>query len=176
MSAPRGRREAGVLSPGEAVKRRRVAVGMDIAQLARRAGVSRTTIYDFEAGRTEPRASSVAKIQRALTVAESAPVTSASPDRGAPMTEHTVEKGHQPIIFVSVMEAARMLNLSKSGIHALLDKGEIDSRYIGKRRVVFLASIHEWVKGLPKDPPKSRRLASITPPEELGEKPHLNVR
>lgn len=54
---------------GEDIKRRRIAAGLDQAELAREAGVGRTTLHNIEAG-AGARGSSLGKIIRALEAAE----------------------------------------------------------------------------------------------------------
>lgn len=57
----------------------------------------------------------------------------------------------QPI-FISVKDAAKMLNLTTWYVYKLLDERAIDSRYSGKRRLVLLASVHEYAANLPEYP------------------------
>lgn len=54
---------------GEEIRRRREAAGLDIAELAREAEVSRTTLHSIEAG-GGARGSSYGKVLRALEAAE----------------------------------------------------------------------------------------------------------
>lgn len=51
---------------GEVIRRRREAVQMTVAQLAKRIGVSRNTITNYESGRTEPTASHLIVVARVL--------------------------------------------------------------------------------------------------------------
>lgn len=54
-------------------------------------------------------------------------------------------------IHVTVKDAARILGISPHHCYRLLDADPpaIDSRYIGKRRLVVLASLREYAAGLP---------------------------
>lgn len=60
---------AGLVSPlaepGVAVRLARTLAGLSQAELARRAGASRTTVKDVEAGRVSPRTATVARLLRA---------------------------------------------------------------------------------------------------------------
>jgi excisionase family DNA binding protein len=56
----------------------------------------------------------------------------------------------QPI-FVSVKEAARLLTLTPWSVYKLLDAGEIEARYHGKRRLVVLTSLREYAAHLPSE-------------------------
>lgn len=57
---------AGPILVGELIRKRREAVRMSVAQLAKRIGVSRNTITNYESGRTEPTASHLITIAKAL--------------------------------------------------------------------------------------------------------------
>lgn len=59
-------------------------------------------------------------------------------------------------ILITVDQAAEVLGLSNWRIYDLLNKGEIESRYLGRgtRRVV-VESLREYVAGLPTDRPES---------------------
>lgn len=54
-------------------------------------------------------------------------------------------------IFVSVKEAARMLSLTPWSVYQLLDAGEIESRYHGKRRLVVMTSLEAYAANLPTE-------------------------
>lgn len=56
-------------------------------------------------------------------------------------------------IFVSVKEAARMLGISTWVCYQLLDRGDIESRYQGRRRLVNYRSLVEYAERLPSHPP-----------------------
>lgn len=60
--------------------------------------------------------------------------------------------GIEPI-FVSVKEAAEALALSTWALYQLLDDDTrpIDSRYQGSRRLVSVASLRAYAKGLPTE-------------------------
>lgn len=55
-------------------------------------------------------------------------------------------------IFVSVKEAAKALNLSPWVCYQLLDRGAIESRYQGRRRLVLVESLREYANNLPTYP------------------------
>ena len=55
-------------------------------------------------------------------------------------------------IFVSVKQAAQALNISQWSCYQLLDAGDIDSRYQGRRRLVSVKSLREYAEGLPSTP------------------------
>jgi transcriptional regulator with XRE-family HTH domain len=60
-----------VVRIGEALRQRREAIGLDIAQLAREAHVSRTTLHHLEDGKTKkPSTSVLKKLLDALDAAE----------------------------------------------------------------------------------------------------------
>lgn len=61
----------------------------------------------------------------------------------------TTEEANDSRLFVSVKEAAHMLGLSRNQTYELLDRGSIDSRYFGRRRLVVLPSVHAFAHGLP---------------------------
>jgi excisionase family DNA binding protein len=54
-------------------------------------------------------------------------------------------------IFVSTKETARILGLSRNHVYEMLDQGLIESRYIGRRRLVVMASLREFIAGLPTE-------------------------
>lgn len=54
-------------------------------------------------------------------------------------------------LFVSVKEAAAMLGLSRNQTYDLLDRGAIEARYMGRRRLVSLASVHTFAESLPTE-------------------------
>lgn len=56
-------------------------------------------------------------------------------------------------LLISVKETALILGLSRNHTYALLDLGVIDSRYIGRRRLVVKSSLNEFVERLPRTPP-----------------------
>ena len=57
-------------------------------------------------------------------------------------------------LLISVKEAALILGISRNHAYALLDQGVIDSRYIGRRRLVVKSSLDEFVERLPRTPPR----------------------
>lgn len=58
-------------------------------------------------------------------------------------------------IFVSVKQAAQALGISPWTCYQLLDAGEIESRYQGRRRLVVVQSLHDYASGLPSERPES---------------------
>lgn len=56
-------------------------------------------------------------------------------------------------IFVSVKQAAQMLAISPWSCYQLLDAGDIESRYQGRRRLVLVSSIRDYATGLPTERP-----------------------
>jgi excisionase family DNA binding protein len=58
-------------------------------------------------------------------------------------------------IFVSVNEAARILDCTAWTVYKLLDSDEIASRYQGRRRKVFLDSVRAYAAGLPTTAPEA---------------------
>lgn len=54
-------------------------------------------------------------------------------------------------LFVSAKEAAHLLDLSPNEVYNLLDRGLIESRYHGKRRLVSLASVKQFADSLPTE-------------------------
>lgn len=57
------------------------------------------------------------------------------------------------VIFVSVKQAAHMLGISPWTCYQLLDDGEIESRYQGRRRLVSVESVRAYAEALPKERP-----------------------
>ena len=51
-------------------------------------------------------------------------------------------------ITVSVSEAMAALGISKSSMYELLNSNSIRSIHLGKKRLIILASIHEWIEGM----------------------------
>jgi len=51
-------------------------------------------------------------------------------------------------VLVSTQEAARLLGLSRNQIYVLLNRGDIESRYIGQRRQVLMTSLNEFIATL----------------------------
>ncbi|HET6917334.1 MAG TPA: helix-turn-helix domain-containing protein [Acidimicrobiales bacterium] len=69
----------------------------------------------------------------------------------------TTHVGEGPIdpIFTSVKSAARALGLSPWVVYQLLDAGEIEGRYHGRRRLVVVESLREYARKLPAERPSS---------------------
>jgi len=60
---------------------------------------------------------------------------------------HLVDDDGTPLpLFVSALEAARLLGLSRTRIYELLDLGLLVGGREGKRRLVSLASVHEYAQ------------------------------
>lgn len=57
-------------------------------------------------------------------------------------------EGTNPPTFVSALEAARFLGLSRSAVYVLMDSGVIDSRRVGRRRLVVLSSLNDYAATL----------------------------
>lgn len=55
-------------------------------------------------------------------------------------------------IFCSVTDAARLLALSPRFVYDILDKGAIESRYQGRKRLVVIESLRRYAEGLPTSP------------------------
>lgn len=55
-------------------------------------------------------------------------------------------------IFVSVKQAAQMLGISPWSCYQLLDRGQIESRYYGRRRLVAVTSLRHYADRLPDTP------------------------
>ena len=55
-------------------------------------------------------------------------------------------------IFVSVKQAAQMLNLTTWSVYKLLDEQAIESRYHGRRRLVSVESVRAYAENLPTEP------------------------
>jgi len=58
-------------------------------------------------------------------------------------------------ISISVKDAAEALGVSPMQIYRLCDKQAIESVYQGRKRLVLVASLREYVAGLPTTPPES---------------------
>jgi len=54
-------------------------------------------------------------------------------------------------IFVSVKQAAAMLNLTPWSIYQLLNRGDLEARYHGKRRLIVAESVHRYAESLPSE-------------------------
>lgn len=68
------------------------------------------------------------------------------------VTDLNLSEGTIAPIFVSVKEAARALSISPWSCYQLLDKGVIDSRYQGRRRLVVVESLRAYAGSLPTYP------------------------
>lgn len=55
-------------------------------------------------------------------------------------------------LLVSVKDAAAALGISTWSCYQLLDAQKIESRYIGRRRLVEVESLRKYVKNLPRFP------------------------
>ena len=63
------------------------------------------------------------------------------------MTSNSVTP--QAALFCGVMEAARLLCVSRSTTYELLDDGSLKSVKLGKRRLIEIASINSFAASLP---------------------------
>lgn len=50
------------------------------------------------------------------------------------------------ILLVSINEAAKSLNLGRTSVYALIGEGKLESRKMGRRRMVTTASIRRLVE------------------------------
>lgn len=55
------------------------------------------------------------------------------------------------VISVSVDEMAAAIGISRKHAYRLLDAGVIDSRYLGRRRLVSWASLNQYMESLPTE-------------------------
>ena len=56
-------------------------------------------------------------------------------------------------LLVSVKKTAyELLDLDVSTVYKMLDRGELEGRYIGRRRMVVYESVKAYVEGLPTYP------------------------
>jgi excisionase family DNA binding protein len=53
-------------------------------------------------------------------------------------------------LLVSINEATAMLGISRHQVYRLLDSGALECRYIGRRRLVLMASLRNYVDRLPR--------------------------
>jgi hypothetical protein len=52
-------------------------------------------------------------------------------------------------LLVSIRDMEAMLGISRRKVYELLNSGDVECRYIGRRRLVLMASLREFVDGLP---------------------------
>lgn len=70
----------------------------------------------------------------------------------ATTTEHEPPPTTQAdAVFVSTKETARLLGVSRQHVYDLLDEQAIESRYIGRRRLVLTESLRAFIAGLPSE-------------------------
>lgn len=55
------------------------------------------------------------------------------------------------VIFASAKEVAVILNLSRNAVYELCDSGVLESRFLGRRRLILLASVDKLAAGLPAE-------------------------
>lgn len=67
------------------------------------------------------------------------------------MTADTSTAENLQPIFVSVKQTAQMLGISPWSTYQILDAGDIESAYHGRRRLVVLESVRAYAAGLPRD-------------------------
>lgn len=51
------------------------------------------------------------------------------------------------VLLVSVNEAAKALNLGRTSIYSLINEGKLETRKMGRRRLITAASIRRIVDG-----------------------------
>lgn len=51
------------------------------------------------------------------------------------------------VLLVSINEAAKALNLGRTSVYTLISEGKLESRKMGRRRMVTTASIRRLVDG-----------------------------
>lgn len=49
-------------------------------------------------------------------------------------------------IFVSIAEAGRMLGLGKTSLYELIGEGKLETKQIGRRRLVLVSSIRQFAE------------------------------
>lgn len=69
----------------------------------------------------------------------------------ATTAEHDPPADQVDAVFVSTKETARLLGVSRQHVYDLLDERAIESRYIGRRRLVMMASLRAFIAGLPAE-------------------------
>ncbi len=132
---------------GALLRRQREAMGMSIVQLARRIGVSRNTVTNYETGKTEPTASDLVRLATALGCAVQE-LLQADPDTGPPrfaFRAHAALKKDP-----SVLVAARKFLRAYSEIE------EITEARLSNRLLPYVCHDHELlgdmaVEGLTTD-------------------------
>jgi excisionase family DNA binding protein len=65
--------------------------------------------------------------------------------------QHDPPADQAEAVFVSTKETARLLGVSRQHVYDLLDERAIESRYIGRRRLVVMASLRMFIAGLPAE-------------------------
>lgn len=68
-----------------------------------------------------------------------------------PTESNGVQPGRDPIT-ITVKDAARETGLSTASIYELANKGLVETRYFGRKRLVVYASLRAYVEALPADP------------------------
>ena len=64
------------------------------------------------------------------------------------LTDHEVGPLHIAPLAVGIADACRLTGLGRSKLYELLNAGEIPSLKIGKRRVVRVQALREWLGAL----------------------------
>jgi excisionase family DNA binding protein len=72
-------------------------------------------------------------------------------DESMPTEHYGTLPGREPLT-VTVQDAARETGLSTQTIYDLANKGEIETRYFGRKRLVVYASLRAYVESLPVEP------------------------
>lgn len=73
------------------------------------------------------------------------------PGRAASTLVNDDNQALEPI-FISVKQTADMLGVTPAHVYYILDRQEIESRYIGRRRLVVLKSLRAYAENLPRWP------------------------
>lgn len=66
----------------------------------------------------------------------------------------TTSPGIDPIL-ISVEEASKALGISRWVCYQLANKGEIETRYQGRRRLVVVESLRAYADALPTEKPQA---------------------
>lgn len=78
----------------------------------------------------------------------------AQPGLGPDAVHGVAPAAGQPL-FVGVKEAARMLAINPWSVYRLLDSGDLEGRYHGRRRLVVYRSLLDYAQALPTEAPAS---------------------
>jgi excisionase family DNA binding protein len=53
----------------------------------------------------------------------------------------------EPAALLSIADAARLLNVSRTSLYSLMDAGELPSRHVGRRRLIPRAALEAYAEG-----------------------------